>query len=189
MSSLLALLQIGTDRWYPITGIDGAAYGYGGTGGGDQLRAFPVALPCDHTIDEAAIRVITAVGGTETRIGLYNDAGGYPGDLIADFGALSTATTGVKSITGLAQVIDCSAGPVWAAIWQSDHMALRGVLASSLLPILGIGADLGTNPGIGWGISQTYTVGSSVLPRRRVDPADHHGCISRVFRAPLRMTG
>lgn len=70
-------------------------------------------VPCLHplfpsvsgTITDIAFEVTSASTSGFMRVGLYADSGGSPGALIADWGTVSTGTTGVKTITGLSQAL------------------------------------------------------------------------------------
>lgn len=71
----------------------------------------PLWLVAAATLDRIAINVTTAVAGSTVKLGLYADNGtGKPGALIADYGSVSTATTGAKTLT-ISQAVP--AGLVW----------------------------------------------------------------------------
>ena len=73
-----------------------------------------VVNPC--TISDIGIEVVTTPGGTGSvvRLGIYYDDGtNLPATLLADFGTVDTTTTGLKSITSLAQVL--APGLYWLA--------------------------------------------------------------------------
>jgi hypothetical protein len=159
---------VASDTWFPVSTINSTPLVDGGSAAADRLRAFPAPLlnsaGCGQTIDEVGVAVRTALPNEEVRIGLYADDGtGYPGALIVDFGALSVDTvTDVKS--SASQLIDCSAGPIWAAIWQSSGAKLAGLAPSSFGPGLGVLDSFSNEPVVGYQSVQTYTVGASVLP-------------------------
>lgn len=63
----------------------------------DELKLAPLVVPVRMTIDQLAIEVITAAGGTGSlRAGIYASANGYPTTLIVE-GNISTTATGVRS--------------------------------------------------------------------------------------------
>ena len=93
------------------------------TGGATSsiARFVPIAIAENMTIDRIGIEVTTAAASSTIRLGLYEDNAGVPGDLIADFGTVSTATTGVKELT-VSQAV--SKGRVFAA-WVPSNSALN----------------------------------------------------------------
>jgi hypothetical protein len=62
---------------------------------------YPLFFGKTVTIDRIAFECTTASAATTCRLGLYdsNGTGGAPSTLIADFGTVATATTGVKELT------------------------------------------------------------------------------------------
>lgn len=67
----------------------------------------PMILNRAGVLDEVYHEVTVAGGaGTAARMGIYNaDADWQPTTLVRDFGTVSVASTGVKSITGIAQAL------------------------------------------------------------------------------------
>ena len=168
ISAYLYLANVQPDTWFPVAVVSSLSLGNGGTTAADRIRAFPTPMlasfGCDRTIDEVGVRAVTSAVGEEVRVGLYLDDGsGYPGDLLVDFGAFSVATVGPKTAAA-SQLIDCTAGPLWAVTWQSSNAQLRGLPVDGFGPALGLTEDFGTDPTIGWDLPQVYTVGTSVFP-------------------------
>ncbi|TXH19017.1 MAG: hypothetical protein E6R03_01220 [Hyphomicrobiaceae bacterium] len=52
-----------------------------------------------QSFDAVALGVTTAAASTALRVGLWADASGVPGTLVADAGTISAATTGVKTLS------------------------------------------------------------------------------------------
>lgn len=78
------------------------------------------------TLDKLSCQVTTAaVGATNlARLGWYSCVNGHPGTLLIDAGTVSTASTGIKEITGLATVLQ--PGWYYAAIHPSDIVTVKG---------------------------------------------------------------
>lgn len=152
--------------WVPLLWTAGnAAAATGGTAAGGRMRAFP--LPRNQwgrTIDRIGIQVTAAAAaGHVLRAALYADSGaGYPGALVRDFGELTIASTGVKTLgPGLAQVIPDRA---WVAVWQSANATIRSVDASTVHAPLGVSSALTDVRGQWWEHVTAYTLGVSVYP-------------------------
>lgn len=82
----------------------------------DTMYAIPLYIPASFAADQVGINVQTAAGGTNVRIGLYESSNGRPGALAADFGVVSSATTGAKTIS-ISQTFD---GGFYFAVFLSD---------------------------------------------------------------------
>jgi hypothetical protein len=97
----------------------------------------PQRFSNDCTISEVAMGVTAAVVGTNIRIGLraLNQSTGIPGALIADFGTVSSASTGLKQITSLSQAV--TAGIHCWEIVSDGAPTLRGASNGTTLPLLG----------------------------------------------------
>lgn len=67
----------------------------------NAMVLIPVFFSGTKTLDRIAVEVTTAAAASTVRLGIYDDdgTGGQPGTLIADFGTVSSATTGVKELT------------------------------------------------------------------------------------------
>lgn len=78
-----------------------------------RMGAVFVWIPKRLTIDRVEINCTTAQAGETLRIGIYDNVGGVPTNLIADWGTVDVSTTGGKSITGLTTVVD--PGLYWIA--------------------------------------------------------------------------
>ena len=87
------------------------AAGSGGMGS-TVMYLVPIFIPTDMTIDRIGIEVTAAAASSTIRLGLYTYNAGAPGTLIADFGTVSSATTGLKELT-VSQAV--SSGIVYAA--------------------------------------------------------------------------
>ena len=90
----------------------------------NELEAMPFYIPPGSTADRIAIRVTTLAAGTSCRLGLYeNGTNFFPGKLILDAGAVSTATTGVKAIT---INLPLSEGLKWLVVVSNGTPTLLG---------------------------------------------------------------
>lgn len=156
--ALTSFQQVGTnpiERWY-VGGLIGSLAPITGTPSIDTIRAFPLLFTRGGTIDRIAINVTTELAGN-ARLGIYkatNNINLYPGSLIADSGALSTSTTGVK-----AAVLDVKLQPnelYWLAHLGSSAATLRGLSVGNCYPIFGIDSALSNALGIGIGAAQAY---------------------------------
>ena len=88
----------------------------------DQMYLVPIFISEDMTIDRIAIEVTTAAASSTVRLGLYSSTDSVPSTLIADFGTVSSATTGVKELT-VSQAV--SKGLIWAAYVCSNSSSVR----------------------------------------------------------------
>lgn len=78
------------------------------------LYHIPIYLYPNTTISKMAIEVTTGVAGN-ARLGIYKNTNGLPSTLVLDAGTVSTATTGIKAITGLSTSI-IEGGWYWVSI-------------------------------------------------------------------------
>jgi len=68
----------------------------------DTLYGIPFPVASWAAIDRIAVEVTTADGGSAIRLGLYAESltvRGEPGVLLEDLGTVSSATTGIKTLT------------------------------------------------------------------------------------------
>lgn len=151
-------------RWYPVPFSAGGATAMSTAAiPTNTMRAFPLVVGHYHTIESVAINVTTAAGvGSEARMGLYYDDNGYPAALEADFGAVSTASLGVKSITGFAPVLLTPGTRYWFVLWGVGAPTCRAQPLGNLAPVLG--TDMSTTFGVGWSMANVYTAGVSTMP-------------------------
>lgn len=78
-----------------------------------RMGAVFIVVPRRLTIDRVEINCTTAQAGETLRLGIYDNVGGVPTNLVADWGTVDVSTTGGKSITGLTTVVD--PGIYWIA--------------------------------------------------------------------------
>lgn len=105
--------------------ISGRLYGHestypGDKGSGtltaDQLYCMPFLVYETESYDLVAAQVVTQQSGANWRLGIYADDGnGAPDALIQDFGTVSAATTGYKSIA-ISPALSLDPGIYWLAI-------------------------------------------------------------------------
>jgi len=104
----------------------------------NQLEAFPIVVSRDMTFDRIAIEVTTLADPSNIRLGIYNNGTNlYPGTLLLDAGAVSGATTGVKTITISQQLVK---GIYFLAIVADATPTVRGLAVT--VPLLGLRATL-----------------------------------------------
>jgi hypothetical protein len=139
------------DRWlWPCESGGSAGITTGGAAAGSIQRFFRVTPEIWLQIVAAlAMRVTSSAGGSHViRIALYSvGADGYPDALIIDFGELSIATTGLKTMTGLSQGIPPYC---YLALWQSANASLRAISFAIVHMGLGLDATLNTEVGQVW---------------------------------------
>jgi len=123
----------------------------------NTLYAMPLVIAKTMTIDQMAINITSAGAGSNVRCGIYADNGNmYPGALVVDAGANSTATPGVKTYTTNLPVI-LLPGLYWlACVCDGIAPISRGFAVASMIPILGSDSGLGTAHGFGWSVAFTY---------------------------------
>lgn len=107
---------------------------------GPQGAPFYVGRPC--TVDLGYIKVHTAsgVGGNRNiSLAIYRNKPGsvYPGELVSELGTVSTASTGVKTLTPASPIV-LAPGWYWL-IWWADHSGTnpRFYSLNSIFPVLG----------------------------------------------------
>lgn len=73
----------------------------------DNVRFYPFYTERAIVLDEVAVQVTTSAAGANARLGIY-DVGEdlVPTDLITDFGEIDCSSTGIKTITGLAEALE-----------------------------------------------------------------------------------
>ncbi len=129
--------------------------------------AAPFLVGRTHTFAAMGIAVQTGVGGTTARLGIYADNGSnYPGALVLDAGAVSTAvaTTVTVAISQslppgiywLVMVPLGAAGAVQNACWGIGSAVQR---PTTQLAVLGFSGANGTQPNIGYSLAALTTGG------------------------------
>lgn len=85
----------------------------------DRLIAYPIWITNTDTFDRIGINVTTGGGlGASCSIGIYEDDGGKPGNLVVDSGSLDVSTSGGKEV---AISITLTGGKVyWLAFHQPN---------------------------------------------------------------------
>ena len=148
----LRLYGTTNDRWY-TSPINGNALTTGNPTA-NTLRAVPFIVPKTIVVDRLAVNVTTLLAGN-IRLGIYRDNGlGYPGALVLDAGATSTATAGVKAFI-INQTL--TGGQLyWLAAVSDAASTLRCFTVAGMTPILGFDNTLGTAPGLYYNVALTY---------------------------------
>lgn len=104
----------------------------------DQLYFLPFPVPERQVFTAMGLRVTAGAGNA--RLGIYVDGGGYPSDLVFDYGEVSTAAIGVQTIT---YTVTLYKGLYWLAVMFSATPTVAG-LVSEFLWSIGLAADLAT---------------------------------------------
>ena len=106
----------------------------------NRLHFQPGHFYKDRTLTECGVYVGTLAASGVARIGLYEDAGGVPGAFVADFGEVSTATTGYKSIA-ISQAVVSTKWYWWGVVCGTANPALSVVTN----PLHAMGVTASTN--------------------------------------------
>jgi hypothetical protein len=154
----------GLEAWYLA--------GYPLTGGltlaapsANVLRAYPFVAPARRaTVDRLGFRVTTLAAGNG-RVGLWENTADdnlYPSSLLADSGALSTATTGAKSATVSVPLVS---GQLYWLSYLSDAAATLLAMSSfGFSTVLGQPSDLAVQDQVGISVAFTYAALPSTFP-------------------------
>lgn len=145
-----------TGRYYAPPGGSGSTTF---TSGAIYYTLMPA--PESGTITRAAVFVASFVALTEVTIGIYDNVNGQPHSLIGTFGALTTATNGARTLTGLS--IPFTGPFIWVACHMSGspNVAATGQTNSFGMPWMGV-----TTPGttqtsnVSWTEIHAYSSGS-----------------------------
>lgn len=124
----------------------------------DRKYLIPQRFSKDCTITEVGVGVANTTASS-IRIGLreLDQSTGIPGDLIADFGTVSGATTGFKSIASLSQAV--SAGIHCWEIVSDGAPLLRAASNGTYLPTLGFSVS-GATFGVVAFLFRAFTYGT-----------------------------
>lgn len=100
----------------------------------NRLYALPIFVPQDSTYTGIGISV-TTIGGSSARLGIYENLGGVPGDLLLDAGTVPTTTTGAKEIS-ISE--DLTSGWYWLTMVFNGAATISATDTNiNVLPILG----------------------------------------------------
>lgn len=80
----------------------------------NRLWFMPIRLDKAQSWDAIGSWVDAAAADSSIRFGIYEDADGYPGALVIEAGTVSSASTGLCSVT-ISPAVDLPAGVVWVA--------------------------------------------------------------------------
>ncbi|MEM5854469.1 MAG: hypothetical protein QW228_08950 [Candidatus Aenigmatarchaeota archaeon] len=119
--------------------------------GANTLRVLPFLVAKTTRFDRIAIHVTTAASGTTVLLGMYDDENVYPKNLIASFGTVDSASTGLRE---LSINLTLEPGLYWLALISNGNPTLGGVAASACPAILG-GTTPNETPANSYYITQT----------------------------------
>jgi len=105
-----------SDYWYaPMSNGAGAASSQLTA---DKLYLMPITTTADMSLEALTCYVETAVGGSNVRLGIYNyNSRGLGGELLAEAGTASSASTGWKIMSGMSTTL--SQGHYFLALQSS----------------------------------------------------------------------
>lgn len=127
----------------------------------NTMRAHPLDVPHDVTVDRIAVEVTGAGGaGSVVRLGIYLDDGtGVPGALLLDAGAGIDGTSATGQAITISQAL--SRGRLWlACVSQVGTVPTMRALAGGVAGV-DLGTTIATNVAVGY---QSGTSTSGALP-------------------------
>lgn len=139
---------------YYVAGMGNATALTTASVGGGVLRAMPLIVARDCSVDRLGIRVYSSASGN-ARLGLYSCDGynAYPYQCLVQ-GEISVSSTGAREIT-LENPIRLSPGLYWLALLNSVSVSLYCLQIQGCFPILGF-ASITASPGVGWSVGRAY---------------------------------
>jgi hypothetical protein len=130
---------------------------------GNVLRAYPMIIEKEITIDELRTEVTTLAGATNYVFGIYQDNGGYPGALVA--GTNTTAFNGASQTVqsfAIVSPVKLARGLYWVVYNANGGPTLRAEPQASIPFVMGYASTLGSNSkSVCWTVASTY---SATLP-------------------------
>ena len=99
-----------------------------GVASANVLAAVPICLGAHKTIDRIGFNV-TGSASESVRVGLYDDDGGRPQNLLAESAAISVSTTGVKLAT---VSVDVAPGWYWLGFVANGTTATYSIARSAV---------------------------------------------------------
>jgi len=125
----------------------------------NTLYLMPFLTPVAIEILAAQLNITTAVSSSTAEIGIYADNGQVtPGNLIADWGSLSTASTGVVQATSLTTKLP--PGLYWLAVNPSGAIHMESFTTNNVLPILGSSSGVPASATNAVGYTASHTAGA-----------------------------
>lgn len=139
---------------------------------GNLLTAVPFLLNQSTTVTKLGCMLWgNGSTGAVIRLGLYADAGGYPGALIIDAGTIdaTTGATSIKTLTlGSAQTL--AAGTYWAALVAqgsptTQPSVIQNTCISSMISAASAPAGIGgySTASVTGALPTTFTAGGTLL--------------------------
>jgi hypothetical protein len=124
----------------------------------DIISAGAFFVPKTITLDRIGIYIAAATVGSNVEVGIYNNsAGNYPGSLLLDAGAISTASWGLRTAIINQQL---TVGLYWIVNLFSHTWAASALMAQASKSWAALGTDLSgafpTGQSYGWSIPLAY---------------------------------
>ena len=134
-----------TSTHYIIQGDDGGSSTAAFSGG--FMRAMPIYVSEPTTIDRLCLQVTAAVASSTIRLGIFDDVGGVPTNLIIDAGTADSSTVGVKELTisattlppGRSWLAACGQGSGSPSATSPSQYSFMGTLRSRSSVTVGAG--------------------------------------------------
>lgn len=156
-------VQVGTspyERWY-VGGMQDSNALVAGTPVANRLYALPLATIGRLTVDRIGFNVTGLGVLSSCRVGIYasspNSGNLYPTTLVVDGGDFSTTGALGTKITTISVVLNPNS-LYWVVMLAAGTTVagVRGMSVPGVFPILGLDNTLGTTPGVGFFVTQTY---------------------------------
>lgn len=123
---------------------------------GNSIYYTPVEIGTRVGITTISCKINSAATGATLRMGIYDNAGGKPGNLILDAGSVAVSTTGVKEVT-LASTLYLLPGWYWFAIFSSGAPTLDSANGALLNGVIGFTTAGNTGQVTGLRATLTYS--------------------------------
>lgn len=160
--------QIGTtpiESWYVAGQVNGLAMTTGALTV-NRLYAMPFYSPRGGTLDRIGIQVTTLGASGAARLGIYSatsDTNLYPSTLVLDAGTISTATTGMKTLT-ISQALSANTLYWLVLVCGTAACTIRSLAVGGVWPIFGATNALATASGVGLYVAFTYAALPATFP-------------------------
>lgn len=150
--------------------VSGSFYACPGSGGtlsnqpvaANTLYFVPFFCPYAVTFTSIACYVNTLAAGTSCELGIYANNNGNPSSLLYDAGTVSSATTGVKALSGSFAL---NPGWCWLAIASDGTPSIGNSPVNPISSMLmGFTTQNISTTGVNWARKQSWTFSAGALP-------------------------